>query len=107
MGAVAGDGPSGVEYDAVREPLDERKQALAEHWRATVRYIIILACCWFVVGLLFPILIVEQLDRIRLGGLPLGFWFAMQGSTISFTVLLFVYCRLMNTLDKKHDVEDR
>lgn len=88
-------------------PLDDRKTALAAHWRTTVRYITVLTICWFVLGLLFPVLIVEQLNHIRLGGLPLGFWFSMQGSTIGFIVLLFIYCYLMNKLDKKHDVDDR
>jgi len=85
---------------------DERKRALAAHWRTTVRYLIVFIVCWFAVGLLFPILIVEQLNQFRVGGLPLGFWFAMQGSTITFIVLLFVYSHLMNKLDKKYDVED-
>lgn len=92
---------------APSQSLDERKQALASHWRSTVRYLIVFTICWFVVGLLFPVLIVEQLNRFQLGGLPLGFWFAMQGSTITFIVLLFVYSHLMNRLDKKHNVEDR
>ncbi|MCB2084766.1 MAG: DUF4212 domain-containing protein, partial [Sphingomonadaceae bacterium] len=43
---------------------------------------------------------VHQLNAIKLGGFPLGFWFAMQGSMIVFVLLIFVYVRLMNRLDK-------
>ena len=44
------------------------------------------------------------LDAIRIGGFKLGFWFANQGSEITFVVLIIIYVRLMNTLDKKYDV---
>ena len=37
-----------------------------------------------------------------MGGSPLGFWFAQQGSMFVFVILIFVYVRLMNKLDKKY-----
>jgi putative solute:sodium symporter small subunit len=42
----------------------------------------------------------EALDSIKLGGFPLGFWFAQQGSIYVFVILIFVYVHL-NKLDKK------
>jgi len=42
------------------------------------------------------------LDQFYLGGFPLGFWFAQQGSIYVFVILIFVYVYLMNKLDKKH-----
>jgi putative solute:sodium symporter small subunit len=44
----------------------------------------------------------EELDHFSIGGAPLGFWMAQQGSIICFVLLLFVYSFLMNKLDQKH-----
>ena len=45
------------------------------------------------------VLFVDQLDRIRLGGFKLGFWFAQQGSIYVFVLLILVYVQLMNRLE--------
>lgn len=76
------------------------------YWRTNQKYLVILCSIWFVFGLVFPILLVDQLNTIRLGGVPLGFWFATQGSLLCIAVLLFVYARLMNGLDKKYGLEE-
>ena len=34
--------------------------------------------------------LVDALDTIKIGGFPLGFWFAQQGSIYTFVVLIFV-----------------
>ena len=49
----------------------------------------------------------EPLNHIRIGGFKLGFWFAQQGSMYVFVILIFVYVRLMNRLDRAHDVDER
>ena len=36
----------------------------------------------------------------------LGFWFAQQGSIYTFVVLIFVYVRLMNRLDREFEVDE-
>jgi len=36
-----------------------------------------------------------------------GFWFAQQGSIYVFVILIFVYVRLMNNLDKEFDVDEQ
>ncbi len=79
---------------------------LQAYWKANLRILIILLTIWFVVGFICPILMVDQLNNIQFGGFKLGFWFAFQGSIIVFVILLFVYARLMNQLDKKYGVED-
>jgi len=40
----------------------------------------------------------------RIGGFPLGFWFANQGSLVIFVVLIWTYVWRLNALDKKYDV---
>jgi putative solute:sodium symporter small subunit len=51
-------------------------------------------------------LLVEPLNAIHLGGFPLGFWFAQQGSIYVFVVLIFTYYLLMRRLDKEFDVHE-
>jgi putative solute:sodium symporter small subunit len=55
----------------------------------------------------FSIILVDLLDKIRIGGFKLGFWFSQQGSIYVFVILIFVYVRLMNKLDKKYHVEEK
>ena len=81
--------------------LDKKNNAKA-YWKQNIRYLVILMSIWFLVSCVFGILIREQLNTIRIGGFKLGFWFAQQGSIYVFVVLIFVYVRLMNKLDKKH-----
>ena len=81
--------------------LDKKSNAKA-YWKQNIRYLVILMSIWFLVSCVFGILIREQLNTIRIGGFKLGFWFAQQGSIYVFVVLIFVYVRLMNKLDKKH-----
>ncbi|MDG1042071.1 MAG: DUF4212 domain-containing protein, partial [Flavobacteriaceae bacterium] len=52
----------------------------------------------FVAGIMLK----DVLNDFRLGGFKLGFWFAQQGSMYVFVILIFIYVRLMNKLDKKY-----
>ena len=51
----------------------------ARYWRANLRILVILLSIWFGVSFGLGILLVEPLNRIHIGGFPLGFWFAQQG----------------------------
>jgi putative solute:sodium symporter small subunit len=78
-----------------------------EYWKKNLKYVAILLVIWFVVSFGCGILLVEPLNRVRFGGFRLGFWFAQQGSIYVFVVLIFVYVRLMNRLDRTYDVDER
>ena len=82
--------------------IEQRKK----YWRENLKYVAILLVIWFLVSYGFGILWVDQLNTIRLGGFKLGFWFAQQGAIYVFVVLIFVYVRLMNKLDKKYNVNE-
>jgi len=75
---------------------------MKSYWKTNLRYLLILFIIWFLVSFGAGILFRESLDTIRIGGFKLGFWFAQQGSIYVFVILIFVYIKLMNTLDKKH-----
>ncbi len=76
------------------------------YWKENIKYVLILLFIWFIVSFGAGILFKDALDEIRLGGFKLGFWFAQQGSLFVFVVLIFVYVRIMNKLDKKYNYND-
>ena len=81
------------------------KQKAKAYWKKNLKYLAILLSIWFLVSYVFGILLVEQLNTIRIGGFKLGFWFAQQGSIYVFVILIFVYIRLMNRLDKQFNLD--
>lgn len=83
------------------------KQAKAKaYWKENLRYLLLLLSIWFLVSYGAGILFKDALDGIKLGGFKLGFWFAQQGSIYVFVILIFIYVRLMNKLDKKYGFDE-
>jgi putative solute:sodium symporter small subunit len=76
------------------------------YWKENIRYVIILLAIWFVVSYGAGIIFKDALNSIRIGGFKLGFWFAQQGAIYVFVILIFVYVRLMNKLDKKYGYDE-
>lgn len=76
------------------------------YWRTNLRILAFLLIVWFVSSCLLSIVFVEPLNKIQVGGFPLGFWFAQQGAIYVFIVLTFVYAFLMGRLDRKHGVKE-
>lgn len=83
-----------------------QERDLQAYWNENIRYVLILLSIWFSVSYLAGIVFADALDKIKIGGFPLGFWFANQGAEITFVILIVVYVRLMNALDKKYDVHE-
>lgn len=82
------------------------KQKAKAYWKKNLKYLSILLSIWFLVSYVFGILLVEQLNTIKIAGFKLGFWFAQQGAIYVFVILIFVYIRLMNRLDKKFNLDE-
>ena len=82
------------------------KKSRAAYWKKNIRILFILLTVWFIVSFGFGILLVDQLNQIRLGGFKLGFWFAQQGAIYFFVILIFVYVVRMNMLDKEFNVNE-
>jgi len=80
---------------------------LSQYWGKNKKYLFILLVVWFLASFGCSILFVEELNQIRLAGFKLGFWFAQQGSILIFLLIIFVYVRLMNKLDKEYDVDEK
>ncbi|MBW2477438.1 MAG: DUF4212 domain-containing protein [Deltaproteobacteria bacterium] len=76
------------------------------YWYAVLRLVGIILAIWFFVSYGCGILWAQALNSIKLGGYPLGFWFAQQGSIYIFVALIFIYAHLMGKLDEKFDVHE-
>jgi len=76
------------------------------YWKATLALIRNVLIVWFIVSYGFGILLAPMLNSIHLGGYPLGFWFAQQGSMYIFVALIFIYAHLMGKIDEKFDVHE-
>lgn len=78
-----------------------------EYWRRTLKILTTVLVIWAAVSYGCGILFREPLDNIMLGGYPLGFWFAQQGSIYVFIALIFWYAARMNRLDREFDVDEK
>jgi putative solute:sodium symporter small subunit len=76
------------------------------YWRRQLRRTSILLAIWAIVGFGLSILLVEQLNEIHLGGMPLGFWMAQQGSIFVFVLLILVYALLSERADREVGLEE-
>jgi len=76
------------------------------YWKANVRIIAISLLIWFICSFGMGIILRPALAGISIGGADLGFWMAQNGSIYIFIILIFVYAKVMNGLDRKHGVEE-
>jgi putative solute:sodium symporter small subunit len=76
------------------------------YWSAVLGLLTKVLVIWFAVSFGAGILFAEALNSIKLGGYPLGFWFAQQGSIYIFIALIFYYAKAMNKIDRKFDVHE-
>ena len=76
------------------------------YWAANLRPVLGCLVVWFICSYGFGILLVEQLNAIRIGGFKLGFWFAQQGAIYTFVALIFFYAWRMNFIDRKYEVDE-
>jgi len=78
----------------------------SSYWKANIKIVTILLAIWAIVAFGFSIFFIEHLNKIEVGNVGLGFWFAQQGSIIVFVILVFVYAKWMDRLDRKFKLED-
>ena len=76
------------------------------YWKATLKLLTGVLIVWFLVSFGAGILFADWINGIKLGGYPLGFWFAQQGSIYVFIALIFYYKWRMDQIDRKFDVHE-
>lgn len=81
-------------------------KAAQRYWRANLKLIGVLLLIWFCVSFGAGILFVDWLDQFYMAGFPLGFWFAQQGSILTFVLLIIVYMIAMNRMDKRFGIDE-
>jgi len=80
---------------------------LSDYWKRNLRYLVILLSVWFAISFGAGIFFADWLNQFRFGGFKLGFWFAQQGAIYVFVILIFIYVRLMNKLDREFEVDEK
>ncbi len=78
----------------------------SNYWRENLKLLGILLTIWFVVSFGAGIIFVDVLNKLSFYGVPLGFWFAQQGSILIFVGLIFVYTHQMKKLDQRFGVKE-
>ena len=73
----------------------------AAYWRKTTRLMWTIMFLWFIFSFGVHFFAV-QLNSITFLGFPLGFYMAAQGSLIAFVVMLFVFARQQDRIDREH-----
>lgn len=76
------------------------------YWKETIKLLRNVLILWFLVSFGAGILFAPMLNNFHIGGYPVGFWFAQQGSIYIFVVQIFYYAWRMNNLDIKFDVHE-
>jgi putative solute:sodium symporter small subunit len=90
----------------VTDGASDSQERRRQYWQANRRLIGVLLTVWAAVSYGCGIVFVEPLNLFSIGHLPLGFWFAQQGSIYVFVVLIFVYAFGMDRLDRKYGVKE-
>jgi putative solute:sodium symporter small subunit len=67
----------------------------AEYWKQNLKLMAICLVIWLVVSYGLGIWFAKPLNHLSIGGYPLGFWFAQQGSIYTFVAL-----------DRQYDVHE-
>jgi putative solute:sodium symporter small subunit len=77
------------------------------HWRRTTRLMLVHLFIWLFFGY-FIHMFVNVLNQYTIPVLkfPLGFYMAAQGSLIVFVVMLFVFAKQQDRIDRDHGVAE-
>jgi putative solute:sodium symporter small subunit len=73
------------------------------HWDKTTRLMLTHLGVWLFFGYIVHMFVIP-LNKITIPilGFPLGFYMAAQGSLIAFVVMLFVFAKQQNKIDRDH-----
>ncbi|HEX2656316.1 MAG TPA: DUF4212 domain-containing protein [Xanthobacteraceae bacterium] len=78
-----------------------------EHWKRTTRLMLTHLGAWFFFGFVIHFFVVPLNSvHIPILGFPLGFYMAAQGSLIAFVVMLFMFARQQDKIDREFGVAE-
>jgi putative solute:sodium symporter small subunit len=76
-----------------------------EYWRRNLVITTILMIVWFIATFVEG-WYARELNQITVLGFPLGFYMSAQGSLVIYVVIIFIYARYMNSLDRVYGVHE-
>ena len=76
-----------------------------EYWHKNLVITSILMVVWFIATFVVG-WYARELNGTTILGFPLGFYMAAQGSLIIYVVIIFIYARYMNALDRSYGVQE-
>ena len=77
------------------------KDQMQAYWGKTSRLMWTILALWFFFSFVIHFF-APTLNGIRILGFPLGFYMAAQGSLIVFVVMLFMFARQQDEIDREH-----
>lgn len=78
------------------------KQREEAHWAKTSRLMFTHLAVWFFFGFVIHMFVVPlNTITIPILGFPLGFYMAAQGSLIAFVVMLFLFAKQQDRIDRE------
>ncbi len=75
------------------------------YWQRTSTLMWIMLALWAIFSFLIH-MFVTPLNAIKIGGFPLGFYMASQGSLIVFVVMLFWFAKAQDKIDTEEGVAE-
>jgi putative solute:sodium symporter small subunit len=75
------------------------------HWTRTRNLMLTHLGLWFFFGYVVHMFVIP-LNKITILGFPLGFYMGAQGSLIAFVVMLFVFAKQQDRIDREHGVAE-
>jgi putative solute:sodium symporter small subunit len=75
------------------------------HWSRTSALMWIMMALWIFFSYVIHFF-VDGLNQIKILGFPLGFYMAAQGSLVAFVVMLFLFAKRQDTIDRQEGVAE-
>jgi putative solute:sodium symporter small subunit len=75
------------------------------YWSATRSLMFVMLFLWIFFSFIIH-MFVKDLNTIVIGGFPLGFYMAAQGSLIAFVVMLFIFASAQDSIDRKYGMAE-
>jgi putative solute:sodium symporter small subunit len=77
------------------------------HWKRTSNLMFKHLAAWVFFGYIVHMFVVPlNAIKIPILGFPLGFYMAAQGSLIAFVVMLFMFAKQQDRIDREHGVAE-
>jgi putative solute:sodium symporter small subunit len=76
-----------------------------EYWRRNLVVTAVLLLVWFIATFV-EAWYARELNAITFFGFPLGFYMSAQGSLVIYVIIIGVYARFMQKLDKEYGVDE-